>query len=215
MSFSAGTGRTRVKICGVTRPEDAREAAYLGADAIGLVFYEPSPRCVAIAGARAVVEALPPFVTVVGLFCDAPADQVRAVLREVPLDVLQFHGEEPADFCSGFERPYIKAVRIREGVDLHACAEGYHRAQALLLDHYQEGVAGGTGTAFDWARVPDDVGMPLVLAGGLTPDNVGTAIAAVRPYGVDVSSGVEVAKGVKDHGKMAAFIRSVNHVQTG
>lgn len=208
-------GRIRVKICGITRPEDAREAAYLGADAIGLVFYEPSPRYVAPAGAQSIIQALPPFVTVVGLFFDASADQVHGVLREVPLDVLQFHADEPAEFCRAFGRPYIKAVRIRAGVDVRASAERYREAQALLLDHYQEGAAGGTGHPFDWALVPEGVRRPIVLAGGLTPDNVAGAIDVVRPYGVDVSSGVEVAKGVKDRAKMAAFIRSVNNAQTG
>lgn len=214
MPVAVTKGRIRVKICGITRPGDAREAAYLGADAIGLVFYAPSPRHVTLEQAQAVVSALPPFVTVVGLFFGAPPEEVRAVLDAVPLDVLQFHANESPEYCAAFARPYIKAVRIREGVDIHACAAQYGASQALLLDHYQEGVAGGTGKPFDWARVPRDVDKPVILAGGLTPDNVREAIRVVQPYGVDVSSGVEQAKGVKDHAKLASFIRSVNDVQT-
>jgi len=213
-SYTA-TGRTRVKICGVTRVEDARDAAYLGADAIGLVFYAPSPRHVTTAQAQRIVAALPPFTTVVGLFFDAGADTVRQVLSEVPVDVLQFHGDEPPEFCAAFPRPWIKAVRIREGVDLHVSAARYTGAQALLLDHYVEGVAGGTGMSFDWSGIPRDLEIPIILAGGLTPDNVAEAISAVHPYGVDVSSGVEVTKGIKDRAKIAAFIRSVNDVRTG
>ncbi len=215
MSSTAASGRTRVKICGVTRAEDARDAAYLGADAIGLVFYAPSPRHVTPAQARAIVAALPPFTTVVGLFFDAGADTVRQVLSEVPIDVLQFHGDERPEFCSAFPRPWIKAVRIRDGVDLHASAVRYAGAQALLLDHYVEGLAGGTGKSFDWSRVPQGLGIPVILAGGLTPDNVADAVNAVHPYGVDVSSGVETSKGIKDRAKIAAFIRSVNDVHAG
>lgn len=215
MSSTAAARRTRVKICGITRTEDARDAAYLGADAIGLVFYAPSARHVTTAQARAIVAALPPFTTVVGLFFDAGADAVRQVLSEVPIDVLQFHGGESPEFCAAFPRPWIKAVRIRDGVDLYASAARYAGAQALLLDHYVEGIAGGTGTAFDWSRVPHGLGIPVILAGGLTPDNVADAVKAVHPYGVDVSSGVESSKGIKDHAKIAAFIRSVNDVHAG
>ncbi len=215
MSSTVASGRTRVKICGVTRPEDARDAAYMGADAIGLVFYPPSPRHVTPAQARVIVAALPPFTTVVALFFDPGADAVRQVLSEVPIDVLQFHGDESPEFCAAFPRPWIKAVRIREGVDLHASAARYAGAQALLLDHYVEGIAGGTGKAFDWSHVPRGLSLPVILAGGLTPDNVADAVNAVRPYGVDVSSGVESGKGIKDRAKIAAFIRSVNDVHAG
>jgi phosphoribosylanthranilate isomerase len=215
MPPSSATSRTRVKICGITRPEDAAAAAELGADAIGLVFYAPSPRHVTATGARAIIAALPPFVTVVGLFFDAADADVRAALDQVPLDVLQFHGDEAPEFCAAFWRPWIKAVRIRDSVDLHAAAARYAAAQALLLDHYVEGIAGGTGKAFDWSRVPVGLHKPVILAGGLTPENVAGAIAAVHPYGVDVSSGVEVTKGIKDRAKIAAFIRSVNNAHTG
>lgn len=201
--------RTRVKICGLTRPEDAREAARLGADAIGLVFYPPSPRAVGVAVAQAVLRGLPPFVTVVGLFVDPREDEVRGVLDQVPLDLLQFHGEEPPEFCAAYGRPWIKAIRMREGVDLWSLRRRYAGAQALLLDAHQPGVAGGTGICFDWARIPPGLGGEIILAGGLTPETVAAAIRAVRPYAVDVSGGVESAKGVKDPAKMAAFLREV------
>lgn len=205
--------RTRVKICGITRPEDGIEAARLGADAIGLVFYAPSPRHVSVAQAQAVCAALPPFVSVVGLFVDAPATEVLAVLRAVPLDVLQFHGDESPACCATFGRPYLKALRMRDGLDVAAEALRYADAQGLLLDTYVPGEAGGTGQAFDWRRVPQGLDLPLILAGGLTPDNVAEAIAVARPYGVDVSGGVEQAKGIKSAAKMAAFMRGVESVQ--
>lgn len=205
--------RIRAKICGITRPEDGQAAARLGADAIGLVFYGPSPRHVTLSQAQAVLGALPPFVTTVGLFVDAAVEEVQAVLQALPLDLLQFHGDEPPEFCARFGRPYLKAVRMRAGIDLVAEARRYGGAQGLLLDTFQPGVPGGTGTSFDWTRVPRNVGKPLILAGGLTPDNVAAAIRCVHPYGVDVSGGVEQAKGIKDTGKMAAFIREVESVQ--
>jgi len=205
--------RTRVKICGITRPEDGSEAARLGADAIGLVFYAPSPRAVTVAQAQAVCAALPPFVSVVGLFVDAPAAEVLEVLQAVPLDVLQFHGDEAPAYCAAFGRPYLKALRMRDGLDVAAEARRYAEAQGLLLDTYVAGAAGGTGQAFDWRRVPQGLEQPLILAGGLTPDNVAAAITIARPYGVDVSGGVEQAKGIKSAAKMAAFMRGVESVQ--
>lgn len=205
--------RTRVKICGITRPADGIEAARLGADAIGLVFYAPSPRAVSVAQARAVCAALPPFVSVVGLFVDAPAAEVLAVLQAVPLDVLQFHGDEAPAYCAAFGRPYLKALRMRDGLDVAAEAQRYASAQGLLLDTYVPGEAGGTGQAFDWRRVPQDLNKPIILAGGLTPDNVAEAIRISRPYGVDVSGGVEQVKGIKSAAKMAAFMRGVESVQ--
>lgn len=205
--------RTRVKICGITRPEDGIEAARLGADAIGLVFYGPSPRHVSVAQAQAVWAALPPFVSVVGLFVDAPAAEVREVLQAVPLDVLQFHGEEVPAYCATFGRPWLKALRMREGLDVTAEARRYAAAQGLLLDTYVPGEAGGTGQAFDWKRVPQNLNKPVILAGGLTPENVAEAIAIARPYAVDVSGGVEQAKGIKSAAKMAAFMREVECVQ--
>ena len=205
--------RTRIKICGITRPEDGLEAARLGADAIGLVFYGPSPRCVTVEQAQAVLAALPPFVTSVGLFVNAGAEEVRQVLGQVPLDLLQFHGDESPAYCAGFGRPYIKALRMREGIDLAAEAGHYAGARGLLLDTYQAGTPGGTGTTFDWQRIPTDLPLPVILAGGLDAVNVAEAVRTVRPYAVDVSGGVEQGKGIKSAAKMAAFIRGVESVQ--
>ena len=201
--------RTRVKICGITRVQDVLAAVAAGTDAIGLVFAEASPRCVSADQARAIIARLPPFVTVVGLFVDSPATRIREVLGQVPLDLLQFHGRETPEDCRQFGRPYIKAIRMAPGVDLAAEARRYARAAGLLLDAYDPQVAGGTGATFDWTRVPQDLDKPLILAGGLTPENVARAIRAVRPYAVDVSSGVEQSKGIKDAAKIVAFIRNV------
>lgn len=201
--------RTRIKICGITRIEDAQAAARAGADAIGLVFDDRSPRFVSSEMAAAIVAALPPFVNVVGLFVDAPAERIRATLSRVPLDLLQFHGAEAAEACRAFGRPYIKAVRMAADVDVVAAARRYGDAAGILLDSDSPKVAGGSGETFDWSRVPRDFSRPLILAGGLTPDNVAQAIKAVRPYAVDVSSGVEVAKGVKDADRIDAFVHAV------
>jgi phosphoribosylanthranilate isomerase len=201
--------RTRVKICGLTRGADARAAAELGADAIGLVFYAPSPRAVEIEQARRLAGCLPPFVTSVGLFVDADPAQVRGVLGRVPLDLLQFHGDEPPDYCAAFGRPWIKAIRVRPEIDLHALAARYADAAGLLLDTYDPSAPGGTGRRFDWDLIPRDLDKPVILAGGLDADNVAEAVRRVRPYGVDVSGGVEAAKGIKDRAKMAAFLKGV------
>ena len=201
--------RTRVKICGFTRPEDALAAARLGADAIGLVFYPPSPRHVTIEQARQIVAALPAFVTVVGLFVDEVPERVRAVLEAVPIDLLQFHGDEPPEYCERFNRPYIKAVRMKLGTDLVQVAVRYSQARGLLLDADDATAKGGTGQSFDWAMVPAECPLPIILAGGLRPDNVGEALTRVRPYALDVSSGVEAAKGIKSADKMAAFLNEV------
>lgn len=201
--------RTRVKICGITRVEDAQAAVAAGADALGLVFAEASPRCVTPEQARTLAAALPPFITVVGLFVDMPATRIRDILGQVPLNLLQFHGNEAPQDCQQFGRPYIRAIRMAPGVDLAVEARRYAQAAGLLLDAYNPQVAGGTGETFDWVRVPRDLDKPVILAGGLTPENVGRAINAVRPYAVDVSSGVEQSKGIKDAAKIAAFIRSV------
>ena len=206
--------RTRVKICGITRPEDAHAAALLGADAIGLVFYASSPRAVSIEQAQTIVCALPAFVTVVGLFVDAAPAEIEQVLQSVRIDTLQFHGHEAAEQCGRYRRPYIKALRMREDVDVAACARDYADAAALLLDTYHEKITGGTGEPFDWSRVPENINIPIILAGGLTPQNVVAAVRQVRPYGVDVSGGVESAKGIKDSQKMAAFIEEVNRVNS-
>lgn len=200
---------TRIKICGITRPEDGLAAAHAGADAIGLVFEPRSPRHVGADRALAVIRALPPFIKIVGLFVNAPAEQVREVMGRVPLDLLQFHGDEPADFCRIFLRPYLKAIPMREGIDVRSTVGSYPDAAAILLDTHHAQLAGGTGERFDWSRIPADLGKPLVLAGGLTPDNVGAAVRQVRPYAVDVSSGVEQGKGIKDARKIAAFVEAV------
>ncbi|MWV13786.1 phosphoribosylanthranilate isomerase [Pseudomonas sp. R-28-1W-6] len=198
----------RSKICGITRVEDALAAAAAGADAIGLVFYAKSPRAVSVEQARQIIAALPPFVTTVGLFVDAGRDELRQILAQVPLDLLQFHGDESAEQCEGHGRPYIKALRVKAGDDVAAQVARYPGAAGVLLDTFVEGVPGGTGLAFDWSLVPAGLAKPVILAGGLTPENVAAAIARVRPYAVDVSGGVESAKGIKDADKVRAFIRA-------
>lgn len=203
---------TRIKICGLTREQDVLAAAGHGADALGLVFYEKSPRHVSVGQAAQLARSAPPFVTVVGLFVNPTVDYVREVLAKVPLDVLQFHGEEPPEFCGQFGRPYLKAIRVRPGVDLVQCAASYRAAQGLLLDAYVEGTQGGTGESFDWALIPQSLPLPVILSGGLHAGNVAVAIKQVRPYAVDVSSGVEAAKGIKDAAKIAAFITEVKNV---
>ena len=200
---------TAVKICGVTRVEDGLAAAHAGAHAVGLVFHAASPRCVDVDRARQVAERLPPFVTVVGLFVDPRPDDVRHVLREVPLHLLQFHGDEAPDFCSAFSRPYIKAARIRPELDLLKYLSPHTAARAWMLDAFHEDLWGGTGGAFDWGLVPRDAAKPVILSGGLTADNVADAVRRVRPYAVDVSTGVEASKGIKDAAKIAAFIGAV------
>jgi len=198
---------TAVKICGITRVEDGLAAAHAGAHAVGLVFHPASPRFVTNLRAREVIEKLPPFVTAVGLFVDPEPAAVREVLREVPLQMLQFHGDEPPELCASFGLPYLKACRVAPGTDLLQYAALYHRAKGLLLDALVDGTHGGTGRSFDWSLIPRDLPLPVVLAGGLTPANVGEAIRAVRPWAVDVSSGVERDKGIKDAAKIAAFMR--------
>lgn len=198
----------RVKICGITRVEDALAAAAAGADAIGLVFYAKSPRAVDIEQAREILAALPPFVTTVGLCVDAERSELERILASVPLDLLQFHGDESVQQCEAFGRPYIKALRVKAGDDIAAQVARYPSAQGILLDAYVEGVPGGTGEAFDWSLIPQALSKPLILAGGLRPDNVAEAVSRVRPYAVDVSGGVEASKGVKDVEKVGAFIRA-------
>ena len=200
-----------MKICGITRIEDALAAARCGAHAIGLVFYRLSPRYVAPDRAGKIIRALPPFVTAVGLFVDAPAQEVRAVLAQAPVSLLQFHGAESPAFCRQFGLPYMKAVRVRAGVDLLQYAQDYHDAKALLLDAFVDGVRGGTGATFDWSLVPETLRLPIVLSGGLIADNVAEAIRAVHPWAVDVSSGVEAEKGIKDAVKIAAFMSGVRN----
>ncbi|OGI52964.1 MAG: N-(5'-phosphoribosyl)anthranilate isomerase [Candidatus Muproteobacteria bacterium RIFCSPHIGHO2_02_FULL_65_16] len=201
--------RTRVKICGITRVEDALAAAQAGADAVGLVFDPKSPRCVGLDQAAAIARALPPFVTVVGLFVNGAPERIREALSRVNLDLLQFHGTETHEQCRIYNRPFIKAVHMQPGTDLHASARVYAEAAGLVLDAYHPGAAGGTGESFDWALVPRGLAKPIILAGGLNPGNVRAAIQAVRPYAVDVASGVEAGKGIKDAQKISAFIEAV------
>lgn len=201
--------RTRVKICGLTRPADAESAALLGADALGLVFYPPSPRAVSVEQASAILAVLPPFVTAVGLFADQDPPTVRGILSQVRIDLLQFHGDEAPEYCRSFGMPYIKAVRMHDSADLVQESQRHAGARALLLDAYDPSAKGGTGSAFEWRRALTPCGMRLILAGGLRPDNVREGLETVQPYAVDVSSGVEVQKGVKDPLKMAAFLNEV------
>jgi phosphoribosylanthranilate isomerase len=202
--------RTRIKICGITREEDLRAAVDLGADALGFVFFPPSPRFVDGVRAGILAQQVPPFVTRVGLFVNAEVASVRSTLAAVPLDLLQFHGDEDAAYCEQFGLPYIKAARVRPGLDLLEYAALFPAARALLLDAYVDGY-GGAGVSFDWSMIPRHLPLPTILSGGLTPANIGEAIRAVRPSAVDVSSGVEVAKGIKDAVKIAEFIAGVRN----
>lgn len=201
--------RTRVKICGITREQDAVLAAEYGADAIGLVFYEPSPRHVSVQQAAAIARQLPPFVTTVALFVNAEAELIARVVDEVGVDLLQFHGQECPDYCAGHRRPWIRAVAMKPETDLDALQRQFAAGRGLLLDAYRAGVPGGTGETFDWARIPPAMAGRITLAGGLTPVNVAAAIRQVRPYAVDVSGGVEAEKGIKDPHKLKAFIEEV------
>lgn len=204
--------RTRVKICGVTRAEDGIAAVRLGADAIGLNFWPPGSRYVGVDGAAEVAAALPPLVTVVGVFVDPDPDEVELVLSRVPIGVLQFHGAETPDDCARYGLPYIKVVRVRGGERWPDIEARYSAATALMVDSYRKGQPGGTGETFDWTSVPRSLEKPLVLAGGLTASNVASAIRAVRPYAVDVSGGVEDAPGEKSALRIADFIREVQSV---
>lgn len=202
--------RTRIKICGITRPADARAAAEAGADAVGLVFYPPSPRYLSLEGAVEIRDALPPFVQTVALFVNPDAAQVAQVIGRVKPSLLQFHGEETPAFCEAFGLPYVKACRVKPGVDTLKYLRAFMRASAWLLDsHVAE--YGGVGERFDWSLVPAERERPLILSGGLAPGNVREAIRKVRPWGIDVSSGVESAKGIKDAAKIAAFIAEVGN----
>ncbi|KIQ31910.1 MULTISPECIES: phosphoribosylanthranilate isomerase [Pseudomonas syringae group] len=199
----------RSKICGITRIEDALAAVEAGADAIGLVFYAKSPRAVSVQQARAIIAALPPFITTVGLFVNASRCELNETLDAVALDMLQFHGDETPEECDGYHRPYIKALRVKAGDDIEQVCRAYRNARGILLDTYVEGVPGGTGETFDWALIPSELSKPVILAGGLTSANVAQAIAQVKPYAVDVSGGVEKGKGIKDREKILAFMSAV------
>jgi phosphoribosylanthranilate isomerase len=203
--------RTRVKICGITNLADAQKAVSAGADAIGLVFYPSSPRYVNPAEAAHIASRLAAFVNVVGLFVNATAEEIKQVIHQVPLQLLQFHGDETAEFCRQFNLPYIRAVRVHADTNLIQYALQFHDARALLLDTYVDGVAGGTGQVFDWQLIPPNFPIPIVLAGGLSPSNVRQAIQTVKPYAVDVSGGVEQSKGIKSKEKIAAFMRGVRY----
>jgi phosphoribosylanthranilate isomerase len=200
---------TRIKICGITSCEDACSVVNCGADAIGLVFYANSPRAVTVARALQIVAAVPPFVSVVALFVDEPADNIRRILQQVSIDLIQFHGDEPADFCEQFQRPWIKALRVREGLDIASECARYGGARGVLLDSWQHGVPGGTGKTFDWDLAGGKFPLPVILAGGLDDSNVGRAIAQLRPQAVDVSGGVEQSPGSKDPAKIERFIAAV------
>ena len=201
--------RTRVKICGITRLEDALAAIDAGADALGFVFYPPSPRYVEPEVAASIITQLPPFVTTVALFVNEASDRINEILDQTRIDLLQFHGDESPEQCQQFRRPYFKALRMAPGVDVQAECRRYSNARGILLDAYRKGVPGGTGEAFDWDRIPADLPLPLILAGGLDQENVAQAIARVQPYAVDISGGVEASKGLKDKEKITIFMKEV------
>lgn len=206
--------RTRVKICGITRVEDALTAVIAGADAIGLVFYAASPRHVDVKTAQAIAAALPPYVSLVGLFVNATEDDIKNVLQHVSLNIIQFHGDETSTFCeqlcTQINLPYYKAIRVKNDTNLLQCESEFKTAKALLLDTFSEQAYGGTGHAFDWNLIPKNLTKQVILAGGLNAENVALAIKQVQPYAVDVSGGVELSKGIKDASKIAAFIQAVD-----
>lgn len=199
----------RTKICGFTRAEDARAAAELGADAVGLVFFEGSKRHVSVEQAQEIVRVLPPFVSVVALFVNETQERIRQILAQVPIDMIQFHGDEPAEFCRLFDRPYLKAVRVRNAGDIAAAAVAYPDARAVLFDAHIEGEYGGTGHSFDWSMLPAGLDGHWILSGGLNPENICQALRITGARAVDVSSGVESAPGIKSGEKMAAFLEAV------
>ncbi|WP_269619096.1 phosphoribosylanthranilate isomerase [Zhongshania sp. BJYM1] len=202
--------RTRVKICGITRAEDALAAIDAGADALGFVFYPKSPRALKGEQAAKIISILPPFVSKVGLFVNAEEAEIREILASCSLDLLQFHGDESPEFCESFSMPYMKALRMSDDVDVRASTRTYASASALLLDSFKPGVPGGTGESFDWDRIPKDLDIPVVLAGGLNPENAMKAIAACQPFALDVSGGVEQSPGIKCVQRMTRFIDAVS-----
>ena len=204
-------GRTRIKICGITRAMDLDAALQAGVDAVGFVFYPPSPRALSVEVATDLVRRVPPFVTRVGLFVNAEPASVQETLVALPIDLLQFHGEEDAQYCEQFGLPYLKAARVRPELDLLEFARAYPSAQGLLLDAWVEAY-GGVGQSFDWSLIPRDLPLPMVLSGGLHAGNVAEAVAKIHPWAVDVSSGVESAKGIKDSDKISAFVAAVSTV---
>jgi phosphoribosylanthranilate isomerase len=206
--------RTRIKICGITRNCDALAAVEAGADALGLVFYPASPRAVTVDDAELIIASLPPLVSLVGLFVNATAGQVQQVCSRLPLDLLQFHGNESADFCAGFELPWMKALRVASDSNVAEMMEPYSAASAILLDTWRAGTPGGTGESFNWDLVPAQTGQTLVLAGGLNAGNVAAAIEQVHPFAVDVSGGVEISPGIKDPREMAKFVAAVRSAES-
>lgn len=206
--------RTRVKICGITRPDDGRCAVALGADAIGLVFFKDSPRYVSAARGAEIASAIDPFVSVVGLFVNAAPAVIEQVLGQVPLDLLQFHGQERNEDCNRFGLPFIKSIAMQPGIQVSGVMADYPDARGFLLDAWQPESHGGSGKSFDWQHIPADLQAAFILAGGLDPENVANAIRQVRPYAVDVSSGVESAPGIKSAGRMAAFMKGVSNSGT-
>lgn len=204
--------KIRTKICGITRPEYALAAAEAGADAVGLVFYAKSKRAVTSAQAKEIVAVLPPFVSAVALFVNETAENIREILRQVPIDVIQFHGDEDDDFCRRFDRPYLKAVRVQSSADIQTACAKFPNARALLFDAYHPTEYGGTGQSFDWTMLHGNIGKPWILAGGLTAENVAEAVKISGAVAVDVSGGVEISGGVKSREKMAAFIQAVKAV---
>ena len=200
---------TRIKICGVTRAQDAQASAACGADAIGLGFYPRSSRAVTVDRAADIVAAVPPFVSVVALFVDEPIASIERILSNLPIDVIQFHGEESPEFCQQFGRPWIKALRVKPDLDVGEQCQRFSKARAVLLDSWQAGVVGGTGKTFDWRLAQKSLPLPIVLAGGLNDNNVGDGMRALRPAAVDVSGGVESAPGLKDVDRIKQFIAAV------
>ena len=202
----------RVKVCGITRDEDAKAAVQAGVDAIGFVFWPHSARYIDPNSARRIAANIPPFVCIVGVYVDPDAAWVEETMQVARLNLLQFHGDETPEFCNQFSQPYIKAIRVKQDTDLLQYAERYHSAKGLLLDTYAENIPGGTGHAFDWRLIPQHLPLPLVLSGGLNPNNVAMAVKQIQPWAVDVSSGVEVSKGIKDEKKIFAFMQGVKQL---
>jgi len=202
----------RVKFCGMTRVRDVEIAASLGVDAVGFIFYKKSPRCVTVEKVKELLKALPPFVTSVGVFAEEDEKNIEAILKQVPLDLLQFHGKESPSFCAQFGKPYIKALPMKEGVDIISACLEYEDAKALLLDTYDPHQLGGQGRSFNWTLIPPQCPKPLILAGGLNVSNIKEAVNMVKPYGVDINSGIETKPGEKDETKMKAFMKEINSV---
>ena len=202
---------TKVKFCGITNLQDAISAAELGADALGFVFYPKSPRFISPKNAKEIIKKLPPFISMVGLFVNQSKSEVEEVIKDCPLNLLQFHGDENEAFCKQYNLPYIKAISMKSDVDLLKCVQEYNSAKALLLDTFSKDARGGSGEVFDWKMIPPNTLKPIIVAGGLTPENVQTLLEVISPYGVDVSSGIEINKGLKDYKLMKKFILGVTN----